>query len=96
MLEMTSNALTNAEKDVTTNFACVRSFTNNPFFRLGQIRLCVIMLRNFPPFVGQNVNQMVQQTDTSILNTMAVIYCLHVCLQFFKVPIRTTISRLTA
>ena len=53
-LEMTTDAPTNAGKHVTSNIASARSqrYTTDSVFRLAQTTLCVMTIRNFPPFVG--------------------------------------------
>jgi len=50
---MASDAQINVEKDVTSNVACARSqwYMKDSVFWLAQMTLCVVMLRNFPPFV---------------------------------------------
>jgi len=59
MLEMMSNAPTNAGKHVTTNIACVHSqrYTQHVVFWLAQMMLCLMMLPNtcFPPFIRPNI-----------------------------------------
>jgi len=57
MLEMTSDAPTNAGKHVTSNTAGARSqrYTKYSVIWLAKMALRLMMLRNFPPYVGPNV-----------------------------------------
>jgi len=57
MLEMMSDAPTNAGKQVTSNVECERSQgnTKDSVFWLVKMMLCAITLHTFLPFVGPNV-----------------------------------------
>ena len=55
ILEMTSDALTNAGMRVTSNIALSQQYKQDSVFWLTQMTLCVMTLHNFPPFFRPNV-----------------------------------------
>jgi len=58
MLEMTSDASTNAGKHVILTIACAHSqrYTKDSVFSLAKNDFVHLTLRNFPPFVEPNSN----------------------------------------
>ena len=57
MLEMMFTAPTNGGKHITSNNACAhcQQYTNDSVLRLVQMTLCIIRLRNYPPFFEPTV-----------------------------------------
>ena len=67
---MVSDALINVEKDVTSNVVCARSqwYMKDSVFWSAQMTLCVVMLRNYPPFVDLMSFWTVCQTECQYLD----------------------------